>query len=249
MSKTAIEWAEETWNPISGCTKISPGCKFCYAEEQANWLKGMKVVGYENGFAVTVQETRMNEPLKRKKPTNYFVCSMGDLFHDQVKDQEIDRILSITQQASQHTYMVLTKRAERLPVFFKNRKVPDNVWIGVSVEDRKYGLPRIDYLRQVNAKTRFLSIEPLLENLGEFDLSGIHWVIVGGESGNKTDSIREMNKDWVISIRDKCLKSKIPFTFKQWGGYDKSKGGRILDDKVWDEKPVKVITDLFSLAA
>jgi len=231
MSK--IEWTKQSWNPVTGCTKVSPGCKYCYAEIMTDRLQAMGSPKYQNGFKVTLHESVLNEPLTRKKPTTYFVNSMSDLFHEDIPDSFIDKVLDVAKR-TKHTYQILTKRAERLPVFFKDRIVPDNVWIGVSVEDRKYGLPRIDYLRQVNGN-RFLSIEPLLEDLGEFDLSGIHWVIVGGESGNNS---RPCKEEWVLSIRDQCLSNNIPFFFKQWGGKDKKKSGKTLDGKIWQQTPV-----------
>ena len=229
-----IEWTEQTWNPTTGCTKVSPGCKFCYAEPQANRLRAMGAAGYENGFDLATHENRLSIPLNRKKPTTYFVNSMSDLFHADIPDSFVEQVMGIVEQTPQHTYQILTKRGDRLPDYFSRHSVPDNAWIGVSVEDRKYGMPRIDCLRLVKAGVRFLSIEPLLEDLGAVDLTGIHWVIVGGESGNNA---RPIQPDWVRSIRDQCLSASVPFFFKQWGGRNKKAAGRILDGETWDQSP------------
>lgn len=242
-TQTSIEWTEQTWNPVTGCTKVSPGCKHCYAETMTRRLTAMKAKGYENGFEITVHPERLNTPLLRKVPTVYFVNSMSDLFHEGVPDSFIEQVLDVINRSPQHTYQILTKRAERLPVFFKHRKVPTNMWLGVSVEDIKYGLPRIDELRKVDADTRFLSIEPLLEDLGEFDLAGIDWVIVGGESGQ---GARRMEEAWVESIQNQCISSKVAFFFKQWGAFgqdgikrNKKANGRTFKDQIWDEYPVR----------
>jgi protein gp37 len=239
MSK--IEWTEQTWNPVTGCTKISPGCKHCYAETMARRLKAMGAGGYQRGFKLTLQPERLDQPLERKKPTVWFVNSMSDLFHDGVTDAYIDQVLDVIQRTPQHTYQILTKRADRLPAFFETRPVPENVWLGVSVEDRKYGKPRIDHLRRVQAKIRFLSIEPLLQDLGEVDLSGIHWVIVGGESGSKA---RPMKPEWARSIQQQCEAAGVAYFFKQWGtwgadGRRRSKhlNGRQLDGRTWSQYP------------
>lgn len=236
-----IEWTEATWNPTVGCTKISPGCKNCYAEEMAHRLKAMGVRDYQNGFRLTLLEHRLAEPLKRKKPTVYFVNSMSDLFHQSVPDAYIERVLETMRAASWHTFQVLTKRAERLPRFFARRRVPDNVWLGVSVEDRKYGVPRIEHLRAVRAKVRFLSVEPLLEDVGVLDLRDIHWVIVGGESGRRA---RPMQERWVASIQAQCEAQNVQFFFKQWGGWgadgkrrSKKANGRTFAGRQWDEMP------------
>jgi len=183
-SKSKIEWTEQTWNPSTGCTKVSPGCKHCYAETMARRLKAMGASGYDNGFELTMHENRLQQPLKRKKPTVYFVNFMSDLFHEDVTDVFLDKVFDVIRNTPQHTYQILTKRSERLPVYFKTRKCPGNVRLGVSVEDKKYGVPRIDDLRKVDASIRFLSVEPLLEDVGFMDLTNIHWVIVGGESGS-----------------------------------------------------------------
>ena len=238
---SSIEWTEHTWNPISGCTKISPGCKHCYAEVMARRLKAMGARGYEQAFELTLQPSRLNQPLVRKKPTVYFVNSMSDLFHEAVPNGYVDKVLSIIRATPQHTYQVLTKRAERLPKYFFNRPVPRNLWLGVSVENRQHGLPRIEELRKVEASVRFLSIEPLLEDLGEIDLGGINWVIVGGESGPKA---RPMAREWVASLRDQTQRAGCAFFFKQWGGWGadgirrhKKLNGRLLDGRTWDEYP------------
>lgn len=188
-----IEWTEQTWNPTVGCTKVSPGCKHCYAETMARRLQAMGTRGYENGFQLTLLPNRLGEPLKRKTPTVYFVNSMSDVFHEDVPDEYIDQVFDVIRKTPWHTYQILTKRSERMMAYFAGRQAPDNAWLGVSVEDQKYGVPRIDHLRKVRAKIRFLSVEPLLEDLNQIDLSGIHWVIVGGESGPLA---RPMQEEW-----------------------------------------------------
>jgi protein gp37 len=238
---TCIEWTEQTWNPTVGCTKISPGCKHCYAEVMAQRLRAMGTKGYENGFALTLLSDRLAEPMRRRKPTIYFVNSMSDVFHEDVPFEYIDRIFKTILETPQHIYQILTKRAERMAEYFQYRQVPANTWLGVSVENRKHGVPRIDYLRQVNAEIRFLSVEPLLESLGTIDLSNIHWVIVGGESGPKA---RPMKKEWVENIRMQCEEKGIAFFFKQWGGWGadgkkraKKHNGRELNGRTWNGMP------------
>ena len=240
-TQSTIEWTEQTWNPTTGCTKVSPGCKNCYAEVMARRLHAMGTPGYENEFNITVHENRLSQPLQRMKPTVYFVNSMSDLFHEGVSDEFLDKVFAVIRNTPHHTYQILTKRAERLPVYFEYRKCPDNVWLGVSVEDRKYGVPRIDFLRKVEAKIRFLSVEPLLENVGHLDLNGIHWVIVGGESGHNA---RPMKPEWVDVIKKQCESADVAFFFKQWGmwGSDgkrraKKQNGRILNGRTWDDMP------------
>lgn len=240
-NQSKIEWTERTWNPVVGCTKVSPGCKHCYAETMAARLQAMGTAGYENGFELTILPNRLDEPLKRKKPTIYFVNSMSDLFHESVPFSYIDQVFDVIEQAKQHTFQILTKRAERLSNYFITRRVPHNAWIGVSVEDKKYGVPRIEHLRRVPARIRFLSAEPLLEELGDLDLRQIHWVIVGGESGKKA---RPMKQEWVESIRHQCQQQEVAFFFKQWGGWGadgvkraKQANGRELNGKIWDEMP------------
>lgn len=213
--KSSIEWTEHTWNPVAGCSKVSPGCKHCYAEKMAHRLKAMGVKGYENGFDITLVPDRLNQPLKRKISTTWFVNSMSDLFHESVPFDYIDRVFNVMEQADQHVFQVLTKRAARMAEYFKNKpSLPEHIWLGVSVEDQAYGVPRIDFLRQTPAKIKFLSIEPLLEYLGKIDLSEINWVIVGGESGNKA---RRMMPFWVEDIHRQCQQNQVPFFFKQWG--------------------------------
>lgn len=237
-----IEWTERTWNPIIGCTKLSAGCKHCYAETMARRLQAMGTPGYERGFALRLLPDRLTDPLKRRKPTVYFVNSMSDLFHDKVPDAYIDRVFDVIRQTAQHSFQILTKRAARMALYFETRPVPDNVWIGVSVENRRHGVPRIDHLRQVKARIRFLSVEPLLEDVGALDLRDIHWVIVGGESGPKA---RPMKPEWADSVRTQCTEQNVAFFFKQWGGWGadgrrraKSKNGRLLNGRTWDEMPI-----------
>lgn len=237
-----IEWTEQTWNPTTGCTKISAGCKHCYAEVMAHRLHAMKASGYENTFELTMQPKRIAQPLSRKKPTVYFVNSMSDLFHEDIPDSFLDEVFAVIEQTPQHTYQILTKRAERLPQYFSVRPCPQNVWLGVSVEDKKHGVPRIDYLRQVEAHIRFLSVEPLLEDVGELNLKDIHWVIVGGESGSKA---RPMKQEWAESVRNQCEDTGVAFFFKQWGGWGadgvkraKRHNGRELHGRTWDEMPI-----------
>lgn len=243
-----IEWTEQTWNPAVGCTKISSGCKHCYAESMAKRLKAMGTPGYENGFALQILPQRLHDPIKRKKPTVYFVNSMSDLFHDRIPDSYIEQVFEVINQTPQHTYQILTKRAARMARYFKKRSVPDNAWLGVTVENRKHGVPRIDHLRKVPVRIRFLSIEPLLEDVGALDLEGIHWVIVGGESGPKA---RPMKQEWADSVRLQCAKQKVAFFFKQWGGWGadgqrraKSANGRELNGRTWDEMPKKALLAL-----
>lgn len=240
-----IEWTEQTWNPVVGCTKISAGCKHCYAETLARRLRAMGTPGYENGFALTLLPERLEEPLRRKKPTVYFVNSMSDLFHDKVPDTYIEQIVDVMRRTPNHSYQVLTKRAARMARFFRDRAVPDNVWLGVSVENQRHGVPRIDYLRTIRARIRFLSVEPLLEDVGELNLTDIHWVIVGGESGPKA---RPMAPEWAESVHLQCKAQGVAFFFKQWGGWGadgkrraKSKNGRLLNGRTWDEMPAALL--------
>lgn len=241
-TKSHIEWTEQTWNPITGCTKVSAGCKFCYAEVMAKRLKAMGARGYENGFELSIIEERLNQPLKRKKPTTYFVNSMSDLFHEDVPFEFIDKVFEVIEKTQQHRYQILTKREQRLSEYFKNRTAPSNVWLGVSVENIKDGLPRIEVLKTIPAKIRFLSIEPLLEDLGEVNFSGIHWVIVGGESGSKA---RPMKKEWVLNIQIQCEEQNIAFFFKQWGTWgadgvkrNKHRNGGLIDNQLHHSYPI-----------
>jgi len=243
-----IEWTEQTWNPAVGCTKISAGCKNCYAETMAKRLKAMGTPGYENGFALQILPERLEDPVKRKKPTVYFVNSMSDLFHEKIPDAYIEQVFEVIARTPHHTYQILTKRGARMARFFKTRTVPENAWLGVSVENRKHGVPRIDHLRRVPAKIRFLSVEPLLEDVGELDLTDIHWVIVGGESGPKA---RPMKEEWADSIRTQCEEQQVAFFFKQWGGWGadgkrraKHANGRLLNGRTWDEMPAGTASQL-----
>lgn len=241
-TQTSIEWTEQTWNPTVGCSKVSPGCAHCYAEAMAKRLQAMRVKGYENGFALTLLSNRLEEPLKRTKPTIYFVNSMSDLFHEEIPDDYIRQVFDVIQRAPQHTFQVLTKRAKRMAEFFQGYEPPRNAWLGVTVEDRKFGLPRLDWLRQVPAHIRFVSVEPLLEELGALNLKGIHWVIVGGESGPKA---RPMQQKWVLNIKRQCDQQRSAFFFKQWGGWGvdgkkraKKENGRLLQGRTWDAVPL-----------
>lgn len=243
MSK--IEWTERTWNPVTGCTKVSPGCKYCYAETMAKRLKLMGAPGYDNGFKLSLMPERLSQPRRRRKPTMYFVNSMGDLFHNEVPYAFIDQIMEVIVETPQHTYQILTKRSGNMRKYFSVRAVPPNAWLGVSVEDKKYGKPRIHDLASIAARTRFLSVEPLLEDLGTLDLKGIHWVIVGGESGARA---RPMKETWATRIRDQCLRQDVDFFFKQWGTWgadgkprSKKSNGRQLDGQVWDMIPTAAI--------
>lgn len=244
-TNSKIEWTDATWNPVRGCTKISPGCKHCYAEAFAERFRGVKNHPYEQGFDLRLVPEKVSEPLGWKKPRMVFVNSMSDLFQDEVPDEFIVRVGQVMKRANWHTYQVLTKRSKRMVTLLaKHLKFAselENIWWGVSVEDRTYGLPRIDDLRGAPAKVRFLSIEPLLEDLGIINFEGIHWVIVGGESG---PGARPMNKEWVISIMNQCKKAKVPFFFKQWGGVRKSETGRLLDGRIFDAMPT--LTPSFS---
>jgi len=236
-----IEWTEVTWNPAVGCTKISPGCAHCYAEVMACRLKAMKVSGYENGFNLTLLPHRLEEPLNRTKPTVYFVNSMSDMFHKDIPDDYIQQVFDVIRRAPQHTFQVLTKRAERMAEFFKHYQPPRNAWLGVTVEDKKHGLPRLNWLRRVPAVVRFISVEPLLEDLGRMNLKGVHWVIVGGESGPKA---RPMREEWALNVKHQCEAQNVAFFFKQWGGWgadgkkrSKKHNGRLLEGRTWDAVP------------
>lgn len=231
---SSIEWTEATWNPVTGCTKISPGCKFCYAERMAKRLRAMGQERYRDGFKLTLQEDLAELPLKWKTSKMIFVNSMSDLFHKDVPLEYIQRCFNTMERAAWHTFQVLTKRADRLAEVASQLVWPSNVWMGVSVETAKF-LDRVDYLRTVNAAVRFLSIEPLLGPIPNLSLKGINWVIVGGESG---PGARPMKKEWVIELRDQCLAAEVPFFFKQWGGVQKSRTGRELEGVTWNEMPL-----------
>lgn len=239
--RTKIEWADATWNPVRGCTKVSPGCKHCYAETLAERFRGVKGHPYEQGFDLRLVPEKLTDPFSWSGPRRVFVNSMSDLFHKDVPVDYIREVGEVMVQANWHTFLILTKRSERM----RDLLQPDgpladlaqhpHLWWGVSVENRKHGLPRVDHLQSIPTRgKRFLSIEPLLEDLGELDLKSIDWAIVGGESGH---GARPMEPDWVRSIRDQCQTAKIPFFFKQWGGRQKSKAGRTLDGREHSDSP------------
>lgn len=239
MSKSKIEWTGSTWNPITGCTKISDGCANCYAERMAKRLQAMKNPRYTNGFKLTIHEDVIEAPYKWKKSQLIFVNSMSDLFHEDVSDEIIQRIFTVMNKTPQHTYQVLTKRADRLEALSPKLNFSDNIWIGVTVESSKY-IDRIDNLRTIEAKIRFLSLEPLLDDLGEINLENIDWVIVGGESGPKS---REIKKEWIYNIKKQAEIFKTLFYFKQWGGVNKKKNGRLLDGLEYNDMPKIKIKD------
>lgn len=232
-SGSSIEWTESTWNPVTGCTKISSGCKHCYAERMAKRLQAMGQTNYINGFSVAIHEHALGLPLMWKKPQTIFVNSMSDLFHKSVPVEFILRVFDVMRRANWHQYQILTKRAERLDEL--NPVIPwePHIWMGVSVENQDYAF-RIDHLRRTNAHVKFVSFEPLLGPVDALDLHGIHWTIVGGESGPGARPIRE---EWVVSIRDHCQQLKVPFFFKQWGGVHKKRNGRLLEGRTWGEMP------------
>jgi protein gp37 len=245
MATSNIEWTESTWNPVTGCTKISAGCKNCYAERIAKRLQKMGQSNYTNGFSVTIHEHVLEYPLNWRKPRRIFVNSMSDLFHESIPEDFIFKVFDVMNRAYWHQFQILTKRSSRLAELARGFKWADNIWMGVSVESEET-LYRVDDLRKVPASVKFLSIEPLLEALYTLNLDKIDWVIVGGESGPKA---RPMNEEWVRQIRNYCLKQEIPFFFKQWGGVNKKKAGRILDNRVWDEMPDEKYNNLLSTVA
>lgn len=230
--KSKIEWTQATWNPVRGCTKISPGCKHCYAERFAERFRGTPNHPYEQGFDLRLVPELLEQPLKWEEPRLIFVNSMSDLFHKDVPDEYIEMVFDVMGKASHHTFQVLTKRSERLSELAPKLPWPNNVWQGVSVENQKYAY-RIDHLRKIPAAIRFLSVEPMIGPV-QPDLDGIHWVIAGGESG---PGAREMKPDWVRDLRDSCLECDVAFFFKQWGGVQKKKAGRVLDGRTWDDLP------------
>jgi protein gp37 len=238
-TKTKIEWTDTTWNPVRGCTKISPGCKHCYAEAFAERFRGVKGHPYERGFDLRLVPEKLMEPFSWTAPSMVFVNSMSDLFHHEVPEQFILRVVTVMMRANWHTYQILTKRSERLRDMLNSvlrfAASASHIWWGVSVEDVEYGKPRIEHLRSTSAGIKFLSVEPLLEDLGRIELSGIDWVIVGGESGI---GARPMKEAWVANVLAQCRNSEIPFFFKQWGGVQKKKYGRELRGKVYDEFPI-----------
>ena len=240
---TKIEWTEKTWNPVSGCTKVSEACQNCYAAVMANRLRGMGVRGYENGFSVTLHPWELEAPFKWKKPTMVFVCSMGDLFHKDVPFEYIDKVMDVIRFCRQHTFQILTKRAERMAEYFSYivRPVPINAWLGVTCESAAH-YNRVKQLRGIEGATvKFLSCEPLLGDIFDVNLRGIDWVITGGESGPRA---RQTNPDWFRNLRDHCRQNEVPFFFKQWGAWgedgvkrSKEKNGRLLDGREWKEWP------------
>lgn len=230
---STIEWTESTWNPVTGCTKISSGCKNCYAERLALRLQAMGNRNYKNGFSVTMHRHALDIPLKWKKPKMVFVNSMSDLFHPEVTLDFIEKIFHVIENTPQHTYQVLTKMSERLTEIQEKLRWPDNLWLGVSIENEECSF-RVNHLLKTNARVKFISFEPLIGPVDSVQLEGIDWVIVGGESG---PGARPMKQEWVDKIKIECQKKDIPFFFKQWGGFNKKKNGRVLDGKTWDEMP------------
>lgn len=235
---SSIEWTDATWNPVRGCTKISSGCAHCYAETFAERFRGVPGHPYESGFDLRLVPDKLIQPLQWRRSRMVFVNSMSDLFHEAVPDDYIVKVARVMQLANWHTYQVLTKRSARMRDLLQSKLKftagEPHIWWGVSVENRKQGLPRVEHLQMAPAAVRFLSIEPLLESLGRFDLSEIHWVIVGGESGPGARPIRE---SWILEIRDQCRRARIPFFFKQWGGLQKSRAGRAIGGRTYDELP------------
>lgn len=242
-SRSTIEWTEATWNPVTGCSKISMGCANCYAERLAMRLKAMGQKNYINGFEVTLHPHTLELPRTWRRPRHIFVNSMGDLFHERVPFDFIQSAFNVMNEARWHRFQVLTKRAERLAELCRALNWSENIWMGVTVEHETYK-KRLDCLRIVPAAIRFLSLEPLLGPLPNMDLTDIDWVIVGGESGA---GARPMHKEWVIDIYQQCLKAKVPFFFKQWGGVNKKKAGRLLDGRTYDGMPREAICSACSL--
>lgn len=236
-SNSTIEWTESTWNPVTGCSKVSPGCRHCYAERMAYRLQAMGQPNYKNGFEVTLHEHALELPLKWKRPQTIFVNSMSDLFHEDVPTDFILQAFEIMRLAHWHRFQVLTKRSERLVELSSSIIWPSNVWMGVSVESQEWTF-RIDHLRETGAYIKFLSLEPLLGPLPNLDLTEIDWAIVGGESG---PDARPIAPQWVKDIRNECLAANVPFFFKQWGGVNKKKAGRVLDGQVWDQMPILAV--------
>jgi protein gp37 len=232
-TNSSIEWTDATWNPVTGCDKISPGCKHCYAERMANRLKAARNPNYKNGFELTLQPQMLTRPLEWRKPKNIFVNSMSDLFHDDVPLEYIQQVFDVMNEANWHQYQVLTKRAERVHKLSPHLKWAPHIWMGVSVENGKY-LDRVEHLRKTGAHVKFLSLEPLLGPLHKMNLRGIDWAIVGGESG---PGARPVDPAWVTDIRDQCVKAGVAFFFKQWGGVQKKKTGRELEGRTWDQMP------------
>lgn len=236
MAQSKIEWTESTWNPATGCTKTSPGCKNCYAERMACRLRKMGQANYVDGFSVRTHDQTLDYPIRWRKPQTIFVNSMSDLFHEDISAEFIGKVFSVMKRAYWHRFQILTKRAERLAELAPSLPWPENVWMGVTVENGDY-VARVDSLRRTSAAIKFLSLEPLLGPLPELDLSDIDWVIVGGESG---PGARPMDEAWVVEIRDQCISQGVRFFFKQWGGVNKKKNGRLLQGRTWDEMPGQV---------
>lgn len=240
---SAIEWTDATWNPVTGCTKISRGCDHCYAERFSERFRGVKGHPFEQGFDLRLWPERLEQPLQWKRPRRIFVNSMSDLFHKDVPREFVGRVFDTMERADWHTYQVLTKRSSLLREFVNDRygsdECPPHIWLGVSVEDR-LATSRIDHLREAKASVRFLSIEPLIGPIGKVSLKGIHWVILGGESG---PGFRPMKLEWAREVRDQCLSVGVPFFFKQWGGIRPKSGGRFLDRRVWSQYPEDAIPD------
>ncbi len=232
-TRSSIEWTESTWNPVTGCTKISEGCRHCYAERMAKRLFAMGQRNYVNGFKLALHEHILELPLKWKKPQTIFVNSMSDLFHKDVREDFIQKVFRTMNRAPWHTFQILTKRATRLSEMSSRLEWGKNIWMGVSVENADYK-DRIDLLRVTKAQVKFISFEPLIDSVGKVNLKNIDWAIVGGESGPRA---RFMSPEWVADLRDQCLTQKVPFFFKQWGGVNKKKNGRLLDGRTWDEMP------------
>lgn len=237
MAKSSIEWTEATWNPVTGCTKISPGCANCYAERLAFRLQAMGQRNYANAFQLTLQPHMLELPLKWRTPQVIFVNSMSDLFHKDVPEEYIQSVFDVMRRANWHRFQMLTKRSDNLKKLSPALPWASNIWMGVSVESKEYSF-RIDDLRETGASIKFLSLEPLIGPLDALNLEGIDWVIVGGESG---PGARSMRKEWVLDIRDQCVRAEIPFFFKQWGGTNKKKAGRMLEDRIWDQMPVSAV--------
>lgn len=244
MAGSRIEWTGSTWNPVTGCTKISAGCKNCYAERMAERLKKMGQPNYRNGFEVTLHEHVLNYPLNWKKPKIIFVNSMSDLFHEKVSDDFIFKVFEIMSKAYWHQFQILTKRSQRLKNLAPLLNWPDNIWAGVSVENEKF-IDRVDDLRFVPAVVKFLSLEPLLNPVADLDLSNIDWVIVGGESG---PGARVMKEEWVMQIKKQCNEQSTKFFFKQWGGINKNKTGRLLEGRTWDDMPETIFNGRYKQA-
>jgi len=238
MAATTIEWTQASWNPVTGCTKISPGCKNCYAERMARRLQAMGQPNYVKGFEVATHGRALSLPLSWKKPQTIFVNSMSDLFHELVPEEFIRSVFDVMVAADWHRFQVLTKRSERMMKLAPSLPWPGNVWAGVSVENQDYTF-RVDHLRRVPAEVRFASLEPLLGPIPDIDMNGIGWIIVGGESG---PGARPMEAEWVKDIRDQCLAARVPFFFKQWGGLRKKRAGRVLEGRLWDQMPAVAAT-------